>query len=169
MTPVRLGPADLALVEALEASAGWPLGGSPERWAATLGDEALAVFGLRPEAGESLAGYAIVARLPFEAELQAILVAEAYRRRGVAASLMRAVIAQARGWGSERLLLEVRAGNAAAIALYRRVGFGEDGRRRGYYPPALSGGSQATGTRERAPREDALLMSHPLGPGLGAN
>lgn len=175
LTPVRLGPADLALVEALEASAGWPLGGSPERLAATLGDEALAVFGLRPAAGESLAGdaflkgYAIVARLPFEAELQAILVAEAYRRRGGAASLMRAVIAQARAWGSERLLLEVRAGNAAAIALYRRVGFGEDGRRRGYYPPAPTGGSQTTGARDGAPREDALLMSHPLGPGLGAN
>ena len=35
--------------------------------------------------------------------------------------------------GIQRILLEVRAGNAAAQALYRRNGFIECGRRKGYY------------------------------------
>ena len=76
------------------------------------------------------------------------------RRRGLAAMLLTAVVTQCRRWGSERLLLEVRAGNAAAVALYRRAGFNEDGRRRGYYPP-LEGTTGAN-------REDAILMSRRL-------
>ncbi|MDN3524431.1 ribosomal protein S18-alanine N-acetyltransferase [Halomonas sabkhae] len=98
-----------------------------------------------------LIAYAHVSRLPFDAELQSLLVAPRARREGLAATLMQAVEARARGWNSERLLLEVRAGNEAAIRLYRRWGFGEDGRRRDYYP-SLDG----------AGREDALLMSRRL-------
>jgi [ribosomal protein S18]-alanine N-acetyltransferase len=44
------------------------------------------------------------------------------------------------------MTLEVRAGNAAALALYAAEGFGETARRPGYY-----GG-----------REDAVLMEKPL-------
>jgi ribosomal-protein-alanine N-acetyltransferase len=62
------------------------------------------------------------------------------------------VVAVAKQWQAERLLLEVRAGNQRAIALYQQAGFGEDGCRKGYYP-AVKG---TTG------REDALLMSRPL-------
>jgi ribosomal-protein-alanine N-acetyltransferase len=43
--------------------------------------------------------------------------------------------------------LEVRISNRAAIALYERAGFVQDGRRRGYY---------------RDPEEDAVLMGLPL-------
>jgi len=50
----------------------------------------------------------------------------------------------AHGFGS--LLLEVRPSNAGAIALYRRVGFAEIGRRKRYYPA------------ENSTREDALVM-----------
>jgi ribosomal-protein-alanine N-acetyltransferase len=81
-------------------------------------------------------------------------VAPAMRRRGLAAALLKAVLEQCRHWGSERVLLEVRAGNAPAIGLYRRAGFREDGRRRGYYPPLQDPAD--TG------REDAVLMSHRL-------
>ncbi|GAA3911247.1 hypothetical protein GCM10022228_23170 [Halomonas cibimaris] len=100
-----------------------------------------------------LAGYLWLARLAFDAEIQALGVAPQYRGRGVGDALMRAADEAARRWHSERVLLEVRAGNAAAMALYRRHGFGVDGRRRGYYPP-LAGGSE---------REDALLMSRAVG------
>lgn len=62
---------------------------------------------------------------------------------------MESVLAIAKGWLSERLLLEVRVGNLGAIRLYQRCGFSEDGCRRGYYP-AVEGA---------AGREDALLMS----------
>ncbi|UYG08144.1 GNAT family N-acetyltransferase [Halomonas sp. M4R1S46] len=145
----RLTGADLAGLVALERAGQvrpWPAA----RLEAALASADHAVIGLE-EAG-LLVGHAVVARQPFDAELEAILVAPARRGCGLAAELLRGVIAQARGWGSERLLLEVRASNAPAIALYRRAGLVEDGRRRGYYPP-LAG----------AAREDALLMSRPLG------
>ncbi|MCE8022573.1 MULTISPECIES: ribosomal protein S18-alanine N-acetyltransferase [Halomonadaceae] len=129
----------------------------PRHWSAgqlqaALEDRDCCVLGIEVES--ALIGHAVVARLPFEAELQAMLVAPAMRRRGLAAALLEAVVEQCRRWGSERLLLEVRAGNVAAIALYRRAGFSEDGRRRGYYPPLDEAADAA--------REDALLMSRRL-------
>ncbi|SHK22442.1 ribosomal protein S18-alanine N-acetyltransferase [Halomonas caseinilytica] len=146
---VLLRPSALAaLLELERVSQVYPL--SAARLRAALRDDADVVFGLE-EQGE-LIGYAILSRQPFDAELQAILVARHARRRGLAFALMQAVIDQARAWKSERLLLEVREGNAPAIALYRRMGFAEDGRRRDYYP-SLDG----------AGREDALLMSRRLG------
>lgn len=96
-----------------------------------------------------LVGYAVLAQLPFDAELQAIGVAPWAQGKGVGGKLLGAVMRCAQSWQSERLLLEVRAGNERAIQLYRRYGFTEDGRRRQYYPAAQG----ATG------REDAVLMS----------
>lgn len=157
---VRLTEADLPLVVALEDARGWPMGGSEAQLRAALADPATAVFGLR--VGSALEAYAAVARLPFEAELQAILVDEPRRGQGLARRLLGVVVDQAREWGSERLLLEVRAGNAAAVALYRSAGFQEDGVRRGYYPP-LATAPETTPPRQggaaEPAREDALLMS----------
>lgn len=79
-------------------------------------------------------------------EIQNVIADPGYRRRGLARHVLSEVLAQLRAEGAERCLLEVRASNAPAIALYRRCGFVEDGRRRNYYP--LGSG-----------REDALLMS----------
>ena len=122
---------------------------TPGQLEAALVDPDTLVLGI--ERGERLVGHAVVARLPFDAELQAIMVAGDCRRQGLAGRLLGAVIETARSWRVERLLLEVRAGNAPAIALYRGAGFVDDGRRRGYYPPLAGRG-----------REDALLMSLPL-------
>ncbi|SDM11406.1 [SSU ribosomal protein S18P]-alanine acetyltransferase [Franzmannia pantelleriensis] len=108
--------------------------------------------GVGEQASEGLCGFAVLSRQPFDAELQAITVAPQVRRQGLAGRLVTALIDQAVGWGSERLLLEVRASNQAALALYRRSGFRDDGVRRGYYPPLNGCGA----------REDALLMSFPL-------
>lgn len=69
-----------------------------------------------------------------EAELLRVAVDPAERRQGVARGLLRrAFEALAESDGVERCHLEVRADNAAAIALYRRLGFRQSGRRRGYY------------------------------------
>jgi len=147
--PLRLlGLDDFAALDALERSVSrepW----TPSQLRDALGASQSAVFGV--EQAKRLIGHAVVVRLPFEAELQAIMVAPSARGQGVGARLLDAVIAQARAWHSERLLLEVRVGNASALRLYRRAGFGEDGRRREYYAAPAGG-----------PREDALLMSLPL-------
>lgn len=135
----------LALLIALEQRA--QSGTSQTQLLEALGSRDTCVLGWWQD--EQLLGYAIVARLPFEAELQAIGVSPHYRRSGTALALMEAVLAIAKGWLSERLLLEVRVGNLSAIRLYQRCGFSDDGCRRGYYPAAEGA----------AGREDALLMS----------
>ncbi len=71
-----------------------------------------------------------------ESELLQVEVAEGYRRQALASNLLAAALAGT-------VFLEVREGNAAAIALYSTLGFSVTGRRRDYYS---------------GPREDALVM-----------
>jgi L-amino acid N-acyltransferase YncA len=52
-----------------------------------------------------------------------------WRGRGVGSALMRAAIGWASGQGLHKLCLEVFAHNTAAIVLYRKFGFVEEGRR----------------------------------------
>ncbi|MCW4152497.1 GNAT family N-acetyltransferase [Halomonas sp. 18H] len=140
-----LDAADLAAVVELErVSQPFPLAAG--RLKPALLDRSERLLGI--QADGRLLAYAHVSRLPFDAELQSLLVAPGERRQGLAGRLMQAVLGEARGWRSESLQLEVRVGNAGAIRLYRHWGFVEDGRRRDYYP-SLDG----------AGREDALLMS----------
>jgi ribosomal protein S18 acetylase RimI-like enzyme len=57
-----------------------------------------------------------------------IAVSQDHRRRGIGTSLMGTAMAWARSVGVEKLLLSVYPGNDAAISLYRRLGFVEEGR-----------------------------------------
>ncbi|MFG6668378.1 ribosomal protein S18-alanine N-acetyltransferase [Halomonas sp. HNIBRBA4712] len=140
-------PTDLGALTALEAEA--QSGASPRTLERGLVDDAVVMLGAWRK--EALVGYALVARLPFEAELQMISVAPRLRGQGIGRALLEKTLAEARAWQSERLLLEVRAGNAEAIKLYQAAGFSTDGRRKNYYPAAGAAG-----------REDALLMSRAL-------
>ena len=79
-----------------------------------------------------------------EAELESIVIAPGWRGRGLGSSLLSESARCAWELGANRLDLEVRGTNSAAIRLYERAGFQETGRRRGYY---------------RGPDEDAVLMS----------
>ena len=72
-----------------------------------------------------------------------------HQRQGLGGLLLAAALRAAVAAGAGRCLLEVRASNRAALALYRRQGFTEDGVRKNYYPAG-------------AGREDALLMSKEL-------
>ncbi|SNY97348.1 GNAT family N-acetyltransferase [Halomonas sp. hl-4] len=112
-----------------------------------LVDDAACVMGCW-QAGE-LIGYALLARLPFDAELQAIGVLPERRGEGIGGELLGAVLAVAADWQSERVLLEVRESNTSARKLYAGAGFQQDGMRRDYYPAAEGA----------AGRESALLMS----------
>jgi ribosomal protein S18 acetylase RimI-like enzyme len=53
-----------------------------------------------------------------------------YRRCGIGTKLLRETVAAARAFGLERIELEVFASNDAAVALYLRHGFVEEGRLR---------------------------------------
>ena len=58
-----------------------------------------------------------------------MLVSREWRGRGVGSELVRAAASWARDHGLHKLSLEVFAHNAAAIALYRKCGFVQEGRR----------------------------------------
>jgi RimJ/RimL family protein N-acetyltransferase len=62
-----------------------------------------------------------------------MLVDRQWRGQGIGAALLEAAIDWARGQGLHKLCLEVFAHNTAAIALYRKSGFAEEGRRPGQY------------------------------------
>lgn len=87
---------------------------------------------LRADDG-TLAGLA-VARPQFdEWHIMTLGVAQEWRRRGWGRRLMTALIDAARQAGMVQLLLEVRASNTPALALYRSLGFRELSLRRGYF------------------------------------
>lgn len=81
-----------------------------------------------------------------EVEIHNVVTATSFRRRGIARRLLEYVLAAAATSGADRVLLEVRVGNVAAIALYHAFGFVDCGVRRRYY----------------ADGEDALLMEKRL-------
>lgn len=62
-----------------------------------------------------------------------VVVAGAYRRRGIATTMLDALDVEALARGAVDATLEVAADNLAAQALYRRRGFEPEGRRRSYY------------------------------------
>ena len=64
-----------------------------------------------------------------------IAVAPAGRRQGLGTVLLDTLVAMARARGESHLLLEVRADNEAALALYERAGFTTISVRRRYYQP----------------------------------
>nr|WP_264185448.1 GNAT family N-acetyltransferase [Roseicella aerolata] len=79
------------------------------------------------------AGFVLARAAGGEAEILTLAVAPAARRQGIGAALMAGALAGAAARGAEAMFLEVAAGNAAALALYRGLGFAEVGRRRRYY------------------------------------
>jgi ribosomal-protein-alanine N-acetyltransferase len=90
-------------------------------------------------------GYAVVLYVLDEAHLLNISVVRAAQGRGMGARLLEYLISSARNSGIKQFFLEVRPSNLSALALYRRAGFVEISRRKGYYPSP--GG-----------REDAIVM-----------
>jgi RimJ/RimL family protein N-acetyltransferase len=62
-----------------------------------------------------------------------MLVAREWRGRGVGTALMERAIGWAREQGLHKLSLDVFPHNEAAIALYRKLGFVEEGRRAKHY------------------------------------
>jgi len=87
------------------------------------------------ESGE-IRGYAILMPTVDEAELLSIGVAAAQQHKGLGRAMLAEMLNVARDRNMQRVFLEVRPSNIAAIALYRSAGFSEVGVRRGYYQNA---------------------------------
>lgn len=69
-----------------------------------------------------------------EAHITTLAVAPDFRRKGLGRALMVELLQRARERGMTCTTLEVRAGNTAAIELYKSLGYIDTARRRGYYP-----------------------------------
>ena len=80
-----------------------------------------------------------------ELHINSIAIDDAWRRRGVARSLLTEVFRDAFGAGARMATLEVRQSNTAARHLYENLGFAVEGVRRNYY---------------QDPREDGLILWH---------
>jgi [ribosomal protein S18]-alanine N-acetyltransferase len=86
--------------------------------------------------GDRLLAFALCRQAVDEVELLLCAVDSDARRRGFGRKLVQLAAERARSRGAVRLFLEVRDGNAAALALYLASGFKESGRRPGYYRTA---------------------------------
>ena len=102
----------------------------------------------RPVGAERIRAYGSFRLVLDELHVLNVAVAPGHRRRGLARWLLAFAIAKASRMGATRGLLEVRAGNADALALYESLGFRPIGRRPAYY---------------RDPPEDALVLARALG------
>jgi ribosomal-protein-alanine N-acetyltransferase len=91
-----------------------------------------------------VAGFLIGRVVADEFEILNMAVARAHRHRGIASQLVQEALQSSRMAAARHAHLEVRASNEAAIALYRRHGFRQYGRRVQYY---------------QYPPEDALLFT----------
>ena len=92
----------------------------------------------------TLLGYAGLLVVLDEGYITNVAVRPAYRRQGIASDLLGVFERFARGHQLAFLTLEVRASNAAAIALYEKMGYARVGVRKNYY---------------EHPREDAIIMT----------
>jgi ribosomal-protein-alanine N-acetyltransferase len=113
--------------------------------------------------GGVIRGYAVLRLVLDEAELLNIGVAALQQRKGLGRAMLRAMLDVAREKNIRRVFLEVRASNAAALALYRNTGFGEIGVRRGYYQNA--NGCEDAITMACELKQDASLLHAGARPG----
>ncbi|MCU1605724.1 MAG: rimI [Modestobacter sp.] len=113
---------------------------APDTWTAAMYRDELARTDTRhylvavDDAGR-VVGYAGLIAYPEEAHIATVGVTGSVQGQGIGAQLLDALLTEA-DTRSQVVLLEVRADNEVAQGLYRRRGFAEIGRRRGYYQPS---------------------------------
>lgn len=122
-------PAALAIEQQLFALQPWS---EAQFWSELAGVPASRYYVAATD-GAALVGYAGLYLNDAEAEIQTVAVAPAAQRRGIGRLLVEDLLAEARRRGAHRVLLEARAENARAIALYETFGFALIARRPNYY------------------------------------
>ena len=129
-------PSILAIEQQAPGAAHWTV----EQYKKLVGSGVVLVA---EEAGK-LCGFVCAKAVAGEWEMENVVVAAEFLRRGIANHLVRELIQRAAGEAASAILLEVRESNLPARRLYEKHGFREVGRRRVYY---------------RDPMEDAILYA----------
>jgi ribosomal-protein-alanine N-acetyltransferase len=134
-------PAILALEQQAPAAAHW----TREQYRQLVSSGVVLVA----EGAGELCGFVCAQAIAGEWEIENVVVAAGFLRRGIAGELMRALIQRAKNAAASAILLEVRESNLAARGLYEKHRFREVGRRPAYY---------------KEPLEDAILYTLRLQP-----
>ncbi len=138
LTPLQLEDVDAALALDQAVLGGlWQRGGYERE----IESDASDLLALRVDA--ELIGIGCLWAILEEAHITTLAIAPAWQRQGLGRWLLLNLLAAAQVRQLEWATLEVRASNAAAIALYSQLGFSEVGRRKRYY---------------HNPEEDALIL-----------
>jgi ribosomal-protein-alanine N-acetyltransferase len=124
-----------------------------EEFASLLGETTVFGYVVREVGHPDVApvGFVLARLAAGEAEILTVAVARSHRRHGLGWKLMDAVLRRLHAERAEALFLEVDENNTAALALYRRLGFHQVGKRPNYYEGA---GNQG--------RSNALVMRRDL-------
>ena len=100
--------------------------------------------------GDTVVGQLFIEVAPYGVADLGMSIALDYRGRGLGSALMETAIEWAGEHGAHKVALQVWPHNEAAIALYRKFGFEEEGRLRRHYP------------RQNGELWDALIMGRQL-------
>lgn len=144
MTPVRVERAHLPAIAALER----------EAFSHPWSEKALellctdAAIGFVVMDGARAAAYGGMMCVAGEGQITNIATSPDYRRRGLGAAVLAALLEKARELGLTEISLEARESNTPAIALYEKFGFFVAGKRPRFYTD---------------PVETALVMLCPVG------
>jgi [ribosomal protein S18]-alanine N-acetyltransferase len=142
MTPADLDPV-IKIERRLQQAPHWPRAAWLSALDSSSSQHRLALVATFHQTND-LAGFAVAGLLPPQAELEMIAVAPEFQRRGLARFLFAALAQEMKSAQVTDVILEVRASNHPALALYRCLGFVETARRPRYYAE---------------PVEDAVLLS----------
>ena len=153
-----MASSDLDQVAALEAAV-FPEGAltSGERWTIEMFAEELACKDRTwwvAYSGDVLVGFAGALYIDGGLHVLDVCVAPTHRRRGIATKLVTNLIQDGINLGASSAMLEVRASNEQAQALYAAMGFVQTGTRPHYYAP--------NDPSEGSEREHAIIMEKAL-------
>jgi ribosomal-protein-alanine N-acetyltransferase len=142
-------PADIPPLMALEARCfGWPWGRlSFEGELASAGAESRLAWTTAGSGERRIVAYIFYRLIAGEVHIYRLAVDPEWRRRGIGSRLVEDCLASARRQGLSAAVLEVRASNTEAIALYCKFGFRVIATRPGYYSDS---------------RENALILKREL-------
>jgi ribosomal-protein-alanine N-acetyltransferase len=132
----------MAIAASLPQAPQWPVSAYQTAIDPELTPRRIAVVVENRQTGR-IAGFAVASFATLQAELESIAVAADAQGQGIGSQLLSWLIDHMKAIGATDFILEVRASNNKALALYSRLGWKESGRRARYYAE---------------PEEDAVLM-----------
>ena len=117
---------------------------------------------VRPVGKKGVAGFILYTLVAGEGEILTIATAREWRRYGIGEMLVKSALSHLSMERAEAMFLEVGDSNIAALALYRKHGFTEVGKRQNYYAVAKGDNSKNSHSNVSQTGATALVMRRDL-------